>query len=260
MDPLVFKNYSWNGIKIHYSERTDDNDYMVKAHEFLYQLMKEFARLCRLSYRPRMRADYFPYIYTERRLDSAVLPALSHICDGVVLTELPVERQGSLEDDTTHHGRVDYWCIFGGYTFVIEMKGTQAIFKGNKVSTREHSVKGRWRKMIEQLQNVEDDCKYNLLENTKGIIRLGLHFITSVADIEPDWDDVAEYRETIDDRMERMRRDIAKRFNYKLDYTPNFAAAWLIPDDMISSNPYATYPGVMLFAKVFEDMPHKQND
>ena len=148
MDPLVFKNYSWNGIKIHYSERTDDNDYMVKAHEFLYQLMKEFARLCRLSYRPRMRADYFPYIYTERRLDSAVLPALSHICDGVVLTELPVERQGSLEDDTTHHGRVDYWCIFGGYTFVIEMKGTQAIFKGNKVSTREHSVKGYSRTQI----------------------------------------------------------------------------------------------------------------
>jgi hypothetical protein len=260
MEPLVFNNYSWDGIKIHFSEPTDDKDYMVKAHEFLQKLMKEFARLSRLSYRPRLGAVYFPYIYTERRLDSVVLPALSYICDGVVLTELPVERKISPEDDSVHHGRVDYWCIYKGYTFVIEMKGTRAIFKGNIVNTREHSVKGRWRKMIEQLINVEEDCRNTLIENTKGIIRLGLHFITSVADIEPDWDDIAEYRETIDERMERMRRDIAKRFNYKLDYTPNFAAAWLIPDDMISSNPDATYPGVMLFAKVFEDLPHENDD
>jgi hypothetical protein len=260
MEPLVFNNYSWDGIKIHFSEPTDDKDYMVKAHEFLQKLMKEFARLSRLSYRPRLGAVYFPYIYTERRLDSVVLPALSYICDGVVLTELPVERKISPEDDSMHHGRVDYWCIYKGYTFVIEMKGTRAIFKGNKVNTREHSVKGRWRKMIEQLINVEEDCRNTLIENTKGIIRLGLHFITSVADIEPDWDDVAEYRDTIDERMERMRRDIARRFNYKLDFTPNFAAAWLIPDDMISSNPDATYPGVMLFAKVFEDLPHENDD
>ena len=256
MTEFDYNIYSWDGIKIHYSDPVCDDDYMEKAHDFLLKLMKEFARLSRMSFNRRIGAANFPYIYTERRLDSVVLPTLSNICNGVVLTELPVERTDSENKDSTHWGRVDYWCIYKGYTFVIEMKGTQAIFKGNKVKAREHSVKGRWRKMIEQLENAKDDCVNNLEERTKGIIRLGIHFITSVAYCEPDMEDVEEYRDTIDERLNIIRRDIARRFNYKQDYTPDFAAAWLIPDDMVMYLSSDTYPGVMLFAKVFEDLPH----
>ena len=258
MADFQYKTSSRDGIRIRYSGPIKEEEYMKTAHEFLRKLIREFARLSRLSFRKRIGATYFPYLFTERRLDSAVLPALSNICDGVVLTELPVER--SSNDEEVHRGRVDYWCVYKGYTFVIEMKGAHAIFKGNKVKAREHSVKGRWREMVKQLVNVKEDCEYNLDERTKGIVRLGLHFITSMAKGDTDWDAVDEYRKDINDRLESMRRDIAKRFNNRSDYTPDFAAAWLIPDDMIECCDFGTYPGVILFAKILPPLRHKHKE
>lgn len=249
-----YKSYRHDGIVIKSSVRTSDDEYMIVAHDFLQKLFREFARLCMQCYRPDMNAAYMPYYFSERRLDTAILPALSKICDGVVLTELPVVREESGEVVGSGHGRLDYWCIYRGYTFVIEMKGTRAQVDG---CVREHSVKQRWGTMIKQLENVKAECHYNE-ETTKGVIRLGLHFISAFSP-EPMCDsDVRAYRRDIKNTLNTFCQEITKK-HHKSAYTPTYAAAWLIPDDMVCADGERTYPGVMLLAKVFKDIKHKNH-
>lgn len=255
MKPFEYKTYSREGIYINYSEATDDADYMKVAHQFLRSLMKEFAALSMKSFRPRIGADNLPYMYTERRLDSVVLPALSNICDGVVLTELPVKRKKANNHVKSEHGRLDYWCVYKGYTFAIEMKGTHARFDCDTV--RENSVLKRWDKMIEQLKDVKSDCE-KMTENTKGIIRLGLHFVSSWSPCEPNEEEVEKYRRGIKADLGRFCDKISERFNDDIEHNPSFAAAWVIPDDMVYWWIDVTYPGVMLFAKVLEPLEHKR--
>ena len=83
MSPFEYNTYTEDDIKIRYSVRTSDEDYMRAAHRFLQKLMQEFARLSMKCYRPEYEAYKMPFSYSERRLDSVVLPALSNICDGM---------------------------------------------------------------------------------------------------------------------------------------------------------------------------------
>ena len=171
MKPFEFKSYSNGDIKIRYSEPISDDEYMKTAYSFLNKLMKEVARLTMKCFRPDIEADNLPYMHTEMRWDSVVLPALSKICDGLVLTELPVDRKESKADENVHKGRIDYWCVYGGYSFVIEMKGSRALFIGNRVIARESSVIERWGTMIKQLNGVKEICR-DMDEHTKGVIEL----------------------------------------------------------------------------------------
>ena len=59
-----------------------------------------------------------PYTYTERRLDSVLLPALSKLCNSMVLVEVPAVREcanGRFHVDESN-GRIDYWCIYKNYS------------------------------------------------------------------------------------------------------------------------------------------------
>ena len=161
MNPFVFSTYRRGDIVIKSSVLDSEDEYMIVAHAFLQKLIREFARLSVKCCRPKINAINMPYYYTERRLDTVVLPAISKICDGVVLTELPVIREVSGEAIGSCIGRADYWCIFRGYTFVIEMKGAFMYYDGGAV--REHSVKKRWGEMISQLRNVKEECRFRRL-------------------------------------------------------------------------------------------------
>ena len=55
-------------------------------------LMLEMAHLSLKFDNNRFDSFTPPYLYTERRLDSILLPALSKLCNGLVLTEMPVTR------------------------------------------------------------------------------------------------------------------------------------------------------------------------
>jgi hypothetical protein len=64
-----------------------------------------------------------PYTYTERRLDSVLLPALSKLCCNKVLVEVPAVRECSNRRFQVDESsvRIDYWCIYKSYSFVIEL-------------------------------------------------------------------------------------------------------------------------------------------
>ena len=248
MIEFEYKTSHRDGVEIRHSVQSSDSDYATVANEFLIKLFREFALLSIKAYRPRIGAMNMPYMYSERRLDSVVLPALSKLCNGLVLTELPVVRKKSKRKVKSEHGRVDYWCIFKGYTFVVEMKGSHDRFDCETV--RENSVVKRWGKMIEQLNDIEEECR-NREEKTKGMIRLGLHFLSSWANkvVEPRL--VDEYRDLCEGNMNVICDEIASRCKVP-NSEPSFAATWIIPDEMVYWD-NATYPGVMLIAKIYED-------
>lgn len=248
MKPFEFKSFSVEESKVYYSVVQQDEDYQTVTNEFLKKLLKEFARLSMKSFRPRIGAANFAYMYSERRLDSVVLPALSNICDGVVLTELPVIRKKSKRKVKSEHGRADYWCIYKGYTFVIEMKGSRDRLDCSTV--RENSVIKRWGTMIEQLIDIRETCE-KLDDNTKGVIRLGLHFLSSWSPADPTQDEIVEYRSLALSNLNAICNEIATKHG-KPEYEPSFAALWQIPEKMVLYYEDVTYPGVMLVAKVFE--------
>lgn len=109
------------------SDNSDDAYLAAKRllESLFFQLSKLSTKFCNEKY------DFcdLPYTYTERRLDSVLLPALSKICDSLVLTELPVDRK--LKGDLSK-GRIDYWCIFEGYSFIIELKQSYDDFGTDK--------------------------------------------------------------------------------------------------------------------------------
>ena len=255
MDPFSFRTFSKDGIEIRSSIIDSKDEYMNVAYEILHRLLFQFAKLSMKAYRPRKNAYNLPYMYSERRLDSVVTPALSDICDGLVLTEMPAVRKKSKKRIKSKHGRVDYWCIFKGYTFVIEMKGSHDRFDCETV--REYSLIRRWGKMIEQLNEVAEECEL-MEEKTKGVIRLGLHFVSSWSPKVFSNKRVEEYREGCDCDLNVICDSLATCCN-TAGGAPTYAAVWLIPDKMVYWKD-ATYPGVMLIAKAFEDIKHKPSD
>ena len=253
MCPFEFNTYRSEDIKIIYSRNQSEDDYMIVAHAFLQKLMKEVARLSLKCYRRDYGVANMPYYYSERRLDSVVLPALSNICDGTVLAELPVERRDKKTGEIvgSGNGRADYWCIFRDYSFVIEMKGSWK--RLDCKSIRKHSFVQRYAKMIEQLENIGDDCR-TLPESTKGVIRIGLHFISPWANHEPDDELTAEYKSGIKQTLVDFYEKIHKTF-HSTKFDPSYEAAWIVPDEIVNFCDDGTYPAVMLVAKVFKAIP-----
>ena len=170
------------------------------------------------------------------------------MCDSLVLTEIPAIRKRK-GDETIHKGRIDYWCIYKDYSFIIELKHSFDVFTTDK--SRVNSLIGRWCKMINQLQEVKGDVK-QFTEKTKGIIRLGMHIISSRLLQEPNRELIQEFRNTIPDTLERFYK-IGKS-NKK----PDIIICWKIPKKIVlHEDNDVTIPGLWVLAKYFPPISHK---
>lgn len=238
--------------KSFYEMTTSENankEYFQVGQKFIEELFFLLTKYCTKFYNNKYFFD-LPYIYSERRLDSVLLPALSKICDSFVLTELPVERQKQGE---TSIGRVDYWCIYEGYTFVIELKQSFDAYKTTK--TEQKSGPRRWRVMIGQLDSIVKDVT-QFTEKTNGVIRLGLHMFTSYS--SSTIDKAAKFdEEEINNIANRFCKDLAKKSK---KYKPDLLLCWKIPSKIVKkgSDEYGmTYPGLWTIAKIYPPLQHK---
>lgn len=171
----------------------EENEEFNIAKELIENLFFDMAKLS------TKYCCYLPYTYSERRLDSVLLPALSKLCNSMVLVEVPAIREcanGRFNVEKSN-GRIDYWCIYKNYSFVIELKHSFDCFTTN--STKEDRVVSRWIEMHKQLQSLKKDVK-GYTEKTKGVIRIGLHMITSYS---------KKSRQTI---VERIQKQYSKYF------------------------------------------------
>ena len=232
-----------------FSENYEGESFIV-AKELVNNLFFDMAKLC-TKYSNKIFCD-LPYTYRERQLDSVLLPALSKLCNSMVFAELPVKRKCNNRNFNIEEssGRLDYWCIYKGYSFVIELKHSYDCF--TTPNTREGVVTERWLKMNEQLQSLDKEIKH-YEENTKGVIKIGLHIITSYSDKAPNNQLYLQFQDSIPMTFERMQKDLCKR---KTSLKPNLMICWKIPKNIVFNSEH-TFPGLWAFAKIYSVVKHK---
>ena len=226
-----------------------------------YNFIKEmFFRVCKQSLlfsSSKYDIVEYPFLFRERQLDSVVLPVISSLCNGLVIAEYPIVRDSCIKgfEKDNSKGRIDYWCVYKDYSLVIEMKHSYDAFRTDK--TNDERLIKRWETMtISQLQDVRKNVKY-FSENTKGVIRIGLHFITPYSSRDNDMNDVTFFESSQKDILKRLARDVSR--HKPKTTTPNFLASWVLPDE----NKYfevsykGTYPGLLLLGKIYSSIAHE---
>ena len=219
------------------------------AKELIENLFFDMARLS-TKYDNEKFSD-LPYTYSERRLDSVLLPALSKLCDARVLVEVPAVRQCAnrrFQVDKSS-GRIDYWCIYKDYSFVIELKQSFDCFTTN--TTRDRRVVKPWLKMNEQLQSLEKELK-TYQEGTKGVVRIGLHIITAYSDKQPCNQLLKQFREGIPETSDRLFKDLSKKYP---SLKPDLMICWKIPERIVMDYEQ-TFPGLWAVAKIYPAIKH----
>ena len=233
-----------------------NDEYYTVGYEFLQELYIGMADLSKRYYN-KVSVGELPYQFRERQLDSIILPTLSRMCDGAVLAEMPIERKFRTNGETSKSaGRLDYWCIYKDYSFVIEVKHSKDTYT-NCRSTPSIIIK-RWNVMTKyQLLTLQSELK-NYIEPTKGIIRLGIQFINSESTQEYSDSLFKQYRNALPDILNRLCVDVSgtRARNPK----PDFTGYWIPPLRMrkgVENYIYQNIPGFLLMAKIFEPISHK---
>ena len=234
-----------------FSAKESDEEYYDVAYELTKNLFIGMAKHSLAFNSSKYEIYEPPFVFRERQLDTLIMPVLSTLCKGLAFAEYPMTRNSKkkgleIEDS---QGRIDYWCIYKDYSVVIEVKHSYDNFETS--CTNNERLLQRWRTMnIVQLENVKDDIKH-YEEKTKGVIRLGLHFVTSQSSTNPS-DDIREiYISQERDMLERLYKDL------KTVASPDFMSVWELDKDMVYYDNDRAYPGLIVIAKFFKDIKHK---
>lgn len=239
-----------------YCKPDTTEEYYSVVEDFLSELWAGIIKQVGLY--DKFGSDY-AYLYSERRLESLIIPTLSNMCKGAISVEVSVVRKSSrqeyFKDDA--RGRVDFWCLYKGYSFLIELKHSWDNYATD--TTRKEKLVMRWDELIGQLDSLKADVVRGCCqEESKGIIKLALHFITSY---KPHIDEfsraeVNQYRKQLPELCVRIIDDInPKRRNRN---SPDFVSSWKIPYKYVDNSfDGSLYPGLILLAKAFT--PIKKN-
>lgn len=111
--------------------------------------------------------------------------------------------------------------------------------------------------MNEQLFTIENDVR-QYTELTKGVIRIGLHIITSYSDKEPSKILIDKYKEKISSIIERLPSQVIKIDGKNFpSLKPNILIGWIIPDKIVlDERAWETIPGIWAMAKVLPPIQH----
>lgn len=234
------------------SQCEGEYDHQIVAYKFVKKLLLGVAKRSLSFYSTKYDFADFPFTYRERQLDSLILPCISSLCDGIAIAEYPVRRNSKRVGEEKHntHGRIDYWCIYKGFTFVIEVKHS---YDYTHEETNE-STTSRWDYMnCTQLQTCKKDVKcYE--EKTQGVIRIGLQFITA-RNSNTDADICTNFMKETKNILDRLVADLSKkkpRYN-----TPDFIGCWQIDEKLAYAEEGIVSPGLILVAKFHDLICHK---
>ena len=217
----------------------------VVTRQFIKELMFEMAKNSEKYLNGRYALKDMPYTYNERSLDAIFLPALYKLCKGLLMTEVQVTRKKKDFDNQTVEsiGHVDYWCIYKGYSYAIELKHDKDDcyqIRNTTVSENEN-----WKVMNEQLKNPTSDYK-RFVEKTNGFITLGLHFITSRSGRKDTDAVIKKFNDNIEELNDKF---IDKIFKPRPTTKPDMTVCWLIPKKLVKVDDY-NYPGLWVLAKI----------
>ena len=178
MKILKFRHATINAQEFLFSVKENNEEQYLVAYSLVRNLLIGMAKRARVFCSNKYDFADYPFTYRERQLDSILLPELTKLCNGYVFTEYPVIRNCRKKEFEANNskGRIDYWCIYKGYSFAIELKHSYDNY--NTDNTKEETRR-RWKTMnAYQLHSIKKGLR-SFDEKTKGIIPLALHIITS---------------------------------------------------------------------------------
>ena len=246
---LQFRHFSVNHQDFLFSVKESREEYYQTAYLLTKQLFVGIAKNSKIFCSEKYGFNDYPFTYSERQLDSILLPELFRLCKGYVFAEYPVTRNSKEYHSDNSKGRVDYWCIYNGYSFVIELKHSYHNIVSNQ--TKKETV-SRWRTMNKyQLSSIKKDLR-NFTEHTDGVIRLALQFITVECGKDSSEELVDTYKLKEQSVLEVLYKDL-KRIS-----VPDYLSSWEIDKKMVLafSNDGMSYPGLILAAKFYEPIYH----
>ncbi len=251
---MKFRHSMRNSQSFLFSAKESDEAYYDVAYELTKKLFIGMAKHALAFNSTKYDIYEPPFVFRERQLDTLIMPVLVSLCKGLAFAEYPMTRNSKkkgLEIENSQ-GRIDYWCIYKDYSVVIEVKHSYDNFE--TPCTNDERLLQRWRTMnIVQLGNVKDEIKH-FEEKTKGVIRLGLHFVTSHSSTNPS-DNIREtYISQERVMLDRLYKDL------KTVVSPDFMSVWEMDKDMVYYDNDRAYPGLIVMAKFFKDIKHKGSE
>lgn len=108
--------------------------------------------------------------------------------------------------------------------------------------------------MIQQLNSVKAEAsKYE--EKTNGVIRLGLHMITSYNPISPSEEIIKGFnKQKIENIAHRLYNHIGKKTPLR---KPDLLICWKIPSWIVERTEDCSYLGLWTVAKIYSPIQHK---
>lgn len=251
MKTLIFRHATINAQEFLFSLKENNEEPYLVAYSLVRNLLIGMAKRARMFFSNKYDFADYPFTYRERQLDSILLPELSKLCNGYVFTEYPVTRNCKKKEfeATNSKGRIDYWCIYKGYSFAIELKHS---YENYNTDRTKEETRRRWKTMnAYQLHSIKNYLK-SFEEKTDGIIPLALHFITSESSKEPTDEQLNEYKSKERGMLIQLHDDL------KPIAEPDFISSWEIDRDMyISYQPEGySYPSLILVSKFYDLILH----
>lgn len=236
----------WESIRGagHYVEinNIDGENGKVKAHKFLVDMHKEFAKNC-IKYFDEV--EDLPYIYGERQVHSTVFPAISKIATAT-LAEQPIERvREESKIKKTSQGRIDYWVKYKNNVMLIELKHSWINYSSAKLNN--YDSKKTWDDLLTQLKGRKNKDARNLASGESNVIKMGL-MIMPLCCNSKSLESIESFEKV---QAIRMLKDIPKKdFNYDWGcfwYAPKEIQGYYTKD---SNKVHTKFPGIVLLAKV----------
>ena len=250
---MKFRHSTKGSQSFLFSTKESDESYYEVVYDLTKKLFVGMAKHALAFNSTKYDIYEPPFIFRERQLDSLIMPVLASLCKGLAFAEYPMirnSRKKGLEIENSQ-GRIDYWCIYKDYSVVVEVKHSYDNFETS--CTNDGRLVQRWRTMnIVQLENVKDEIKH-FGEKTKGVIRLGLHFVTSYSSTNPSGDIRETYISQERVMLDRLYKDL------KTVASPDFMSVWELDKDMVYYDNDRAYPGLIVIAKFFKDIKHKDS-
>lgn len=217
------------------------------AGEFIDALFRNFCSNCMKSVNAFGQA---PFIYTERQLDTAILPAIASITSSF-LVERPVARQWSkLRTDNwdDSHGRIDYWCKHRNVDFFIELKHSWDSYRTQNIATESHV---RWEFMTKkQLSVLKSEAKeLSKTTDNKGVFLLGIQII-------PIYETINESKEPKSRGNFETLLNIQKNYQERFEPMPNWNGMWILHENLFENSfiqleaKKIYYPGVLFLVNI----------
>jgi hypothetical protein len=193
------------------------------------------------------QTNRFPFVYSEKAMDSVLLPALAEKADAVT-TEYPVIRKTRGRGST--FGFLDYWVFHHRSLLMIETKHVWVNPSTRKITGY---AKYNWNEANHQtdripMSDIRNDLAYTGLDASK-IFRVPML-------VAPFWSSVSRYEQVTypPNDLVKRHRTIAET----LHPIPNWSALWLLKPEL--QGPYDwsdethqkfdTYPAVGFYAYV----------